>query len=145
MDSLRGSSDKIGTIQRGSAWPLRKDDTHKSRSVPSFTCPSASAETPMLALNPKPLNPKPQALLLAGSLPLLHPLPPWVHVWSPGRRGLQAPPRCVFFWGALGALGFIGFGAQGLGFRVQGLGFGVKALGFRVYRVWGSGFGLQGL
>ena len=36
MDSLRGSSDKIGTIQRRLAWPLRKDDTHKSRSVPSF-------------------------------------------------------------------------------------------------------------
>ena len=38
MDSLRGSSDKIGTIQRRLEW-LRKDDTHKSRSVPSFfTC-----------------------------------------------------------------------------------------------------------
>ncbi len=36
VDSLRGSSDKIGTIQRRLAWPLRKDDTHKSRSVPSF-------------------------------------------------------------------------------------------------------------
>ena len=33
MDSLRGSSVKIGTIQRILAWPLRKDDTHKSRSV----------------------------------------------------------------------------------------------------------------
>ena len=32
-DSLRGSSVKIGTMQRGLAWPLRKDDTHKSRSV----------------------------------------------------------------------------------------------------------------
>ena len=36
VDSLRGSSDKIGTIQRRLAWPLRKDDTHKSRSVTSF-------------------------------------------------------------------------------------------------------------
>ena len=27
---------KIGTIQRRSAWPLRKDDTHKSRSVNIF-------------------------------------------------------------------------------------------------------------
>ena len=36
MDSLRGSSDKIGTIQRRIAWPLRKDDTHKSRSVLQF-------------------------------------------------------------------------------------------------------------
>ena len=34
-DSLRGSSVKIGTIQRRLAWPLRKDDTHKSRSVTS--------------------------------------------------------------------------------------------------------------
>ena len=32
-DSLRGSSVKIGTIQRRLAWPLRKDDTHKSGSV----------------------------------------------------------------------------------------------------------------
>ena len=39
-DSLRGSSDKIGTIQRRLAWPLRKDDTHKSRNVPSFLYPS---------------------------------------------------------------------------------------------------------
>ena len=36
MDSLRGSSVKIGTIQRRFAWPLRKDDTHKSRSVNNF-------------------------------------------------------------------------------------------------------------
>ena len=35
-DSLRGSSVKIGTIQRRLAWPLRKDDTHKSRSVSHF-------------------------------------------------------------------------------------------------------------
>ena len=33
VDSLRESSVKIGTIQRILAWPLRKDDTHKSRSV----------------------------------------------------------------------------------------------------------------
>ena len=29
-DSLRGSSNKIGTIRGRLAWPLRKDDTHKS-------------------------------------------------------------------------------------------------------------------
>ncbi|CAM6051976.1 unnamed protein product [Sphagnum compactum] len=29
-------SDKIGTIQRRLAWPLRKDDTHKSRNGPNF-------------------------------------------------------------------------------------------------------------
>ena len=38
-DSLRGSSVKIGTIQRRLAWPLRKDDTHKSRSVNNFLPP----------------------------------------------------------------------------------------------------------
>ena len=37
-DSLRRSSDKIGTMQRRLAWPLRKDDTHKSRSDTSFFC-----------------------------------------------------------------------------------------------------------
>ena len=36
LDSFRGSSVKIGTIQRRLAWPLRKDDTHKSRSDTSF-------------------------------------------------------------------------------------------------------------
>ena len=39
LDSFRGSSVKIGTIQRRLAWPLRKDDTHKSRSVPNFSRP----------------------------------------------------------------------------------------------------------
>ncbi len=33
MVGFRGSSIKIGTIQRSFAWPLRKDDMHKSRSV----------------------------------------------------------------------------------------------------------------
>ena len=33
MDSLRGSSVRIGTIQRSLAWPLSEDDTHNSRSV----------------------------------------------------------------------------------------------------------------
>ena len=31
-----GTSDKIGTIQRRLEWPLRKDDTHKSRNGPTF-------------------------------------------------------------------------------------------------------------
>ena len=31
-----GTSDKIGTIQRRLAWPLRKDDTHKSINGPIF-------------------------------------------------------------------------------------------------------------
>ena len=38
LDSLRRSSVKIGTMQRILAWPLRKDDTHKSRSVNIFWC-----------------------------------------------------------------------------------------------------------
>lgn len=33
------TSDKIGTIQRRLAWPLRKDDTHKSRNGPNFFFP----------------------------------------------------------------------------------------------------------
>ena len=37
VDPLRRSSVKIGTIQRRLAWPLRKDDTHKSRSVTNFS------------------------------------------------------------------------------------------------------------
>jgi hypothetical protein len=36
LDCLRGSSVKMGTIQRSLAWPLHKDDTHKSRSVIIF-------------------------------------------------------------------------------------------------------------
>ena len=35
-EPLRGASVKIGTIQRRLAWPLRKDDTHKSRRVNCF-------------------------------------------------------------------------------------------------------------
>ena len=38
-DFLRGSSINIGTTQRRLAWPLRKDDTHTSRSVNSFLKP----------------------------------------------------------------------------------------------------------
>ena len=34
--TLGGSSINIGTIQRSLTWPLRKDDTHKSRSVNDF-------------------------------------------------------------------------------------------------------------
>ena len=36
LDPRKRSSVKIGTIQRRLAWPLRKDDTHKSRSVTNF-------------------------------------------------------------------------------------------------------------
>ena len=32
QDSLQGSPVKLGTIPRRFAWPLRKDDAHKSRS-----------------------------------------------------------------------------------------------------------------
>ena len=42
-DSLRGSS---WSLQRRLAWPLRKDDTHKSRSVPSFLLNSFEANRP---------------------------------------------------------------------------------------------------
>ena len=36
LDSLRGSSPKLGTIQIILAWPLRKDEMHKSRSVSKY-------------------------------------------------------------------------------------------------------------
>ena len=51
LDSLRGSSVKIGTIQRRLAWPLRKDDTHKSRSVNNFlsTRPTSPDKSDMSA------------------------------------------------------------------------------------------------
>ena len=41
---LWGSSVELGTTQRRLAWPLRKDDTHNSRSVNNFmhTCMHAS-------------------------------------------------------------------------------------------------------
>ena len=58
LDSLRGSSVNIGTTQRRLAWPLRKDDTHKPRSVNKntrFSCflclsplPHARASSVML-------------------------------------------------------------------------------------------------
>ena len=38
LDSLRGSSNLIGTTKIRLAWPLRKDDTHKSRSGNFFWC-----------------------------------------------------------------------------------------------------------
>ena len=38
LDSLRGSSDNIGKIQKIWAWPLRKDDTHKPWSVNICWC-----------------------------------------------------------------------------------------------------------
>ena len=46
MDSLRGSSDKTGTIQRRLAWPLRKDDTHKSGRVDSFLLSTSRVNHP---------------------------------------------------------------------------------------------------
>ena len=51
MDSLRGSSVKIGMIQRRLAWPLRKDDTHKSRSVNNFFRTLPPPSPPGLALS----------------------------------------------------------------------------------------------
>ena len=41
LDSLRGSSVKNGAIQRILAWPLRKDNTHKSRSVSKTRTPGS--------------------------------------------------------------------------------------------------------
>ena len=44
-DSLRGSSVKIGTIQRRLAWPLRKDDTHKIEKCKNIAA-AAHAQAP---------------------------------------------------------------------------------------------------
>ena len=52
LDSLRGSSVKIGTIQRRLAWPLRKDDTHKSRRVHNFFL-LLSPKLGVVAVNPQ--------------------------------------------------------------------------------------------
>jgi len=43
LDSLRGSSVNIGTIQRRLAWPLRKDDTNTSRRVNEYIKTPAEA------------------------------------------------------------------------------------------------------
>ena len=52
LDSFRGSSVKIGTIQRRLAWPLRKDDTHKSRSGNHFLiCCAADEAATFLVLS----------------------------------------------------------------------------------------------
>ena len=52
LDSLRGSSVKTGTIQRRLAWPLRKDDTHKSRSGNHFLiCCAADEAATFLVLS----------------------------------------------------------------------------------------------
>ena len=50
------TSVKIGTIQRRLAWPLRKDDTHKSRSVNNFFSPLSS---PAAFAIPNPLKDTP--------------------------------------------------------------------------------------
>ena len=51
LDSLRGSSVKIGTIQRILAWPLRKGSTHKSRRVYFCSNVKASAWERILSTN----------------------------------------------------------------------------------------------
>ena len=48
LDSFRGSSVKLGTIQRRLAWPLRKDDTHKLRSGSHFyRCSRDASRAPL--------------------------------------------------------------------------------------------------
>ena len=51
LDSFRGTSAKIGTIQRRLAWPLRKDDTLTSRSVSQFFWTFFLILTPLVILN----------------------------------------------------------------------------------------------
>jgi len=47
-----GTSDKIGTIQRRLAWPLRKDDTHKSRNGPNFFFPKTILRSILILMKP---------------------------------------------------------------------------------------------
>ena len=55
--ALRGSSVKLGTMQRRLAWPLRKDDMRKSRSVNN----ALRKRCPRLASRPSPCRPGPSA------------------------------------------------------------------------------------
>ena len=94
LDSLRGSSVKIGTIQRRLAWPLRKDDTHKSRSVLNFLSSMGLCfhSLPNLAL-PGPCEPVSLARPMGASIlcqangsqyPLAGPWEPVFFTWPRG-------------------------------------------------------------
>ena len=75
MDSLRGSSVKIGTIQGRLAWPLRKDDVRRIEKCNQFCrCQKAALILP----------PPPPALeaVRAFHTPLFSPLAP-VHIVLP--------------------------------------------------------------
>ncbi len=47
---------KIGTIQRRLAWPLRKDDTHKSRSVTNFFAKSQHSRVAIHPIDDKAID-----------------------------------------------------------------------------------------
>ena len=99
LDSLRGSSVKIGTIQRRLAWPLRKDDTHKSGSVMNFCshgfcqcrccccCPPACVCTRPASPHGCDTAARPPARLhvhtLAGRDAARRPQPSCSHTWAP--------------------------------------------------------------
>ena len=51
VDPLRRSSVKIGTIQRRLAWPLRKDDTQKSRMVSNLDLRSSRCRVQTLEVH----------------------------------------------------------------------------------------------
>jgi len=104
-DSLRGSSVKIGTIQRILAWPLRKDDAHKSRGVKA--CAARWLSTTRLSSTPSSgtfaARVRPQGAFhyeiqdLGGFDSVLMILHEWAHVsekWSPAELLLQG----TFMW-----------------------------------------------
>ena len=83
------TSTKIGTIQRRLAWPLRKDDTHKSRRVDDFFCkilkPGGGSKGGGLATIERWPKPRPCGTLGQGSLSVTVFDPKYII--SPLRRG----------------------------------------------------------
>ena len=81
------SHDKIGTIQRRLAWPLRKDDTHNSRKYQFLALPRSF---PLF-------SPPPLALLVCGKTAgqrALSPAQPFLpKCWFPPRQASQPPPN----------------------------------------------------
>ena len=76
LDSLRGSSVKLGTVQRRLAWPLRKDDTHISRSVNARGLAAEASAAPLSLLPPAPSLPCSSLLFPSLSLRFPFPSPP---------------------------------------------------------------------
>ena len=79
--SLRGSSLKHGTMHRQLAWPLRKDDTHKARSVNDINISEDHAEFSRVAI-PIPI-PIPISIPIPIPMPIPIPIPIPIPVPTP--------------------------------------------------------------